>query len=52
MAKFDIKRAKEALQWMEDVLGETLYPDSQSIKDQLGVKEALKDGQALCRYVN
>ena len=49
MAKFDLNRAREALQWIEEVTGMQLEPSSQEIKDQRDVKLALKNGQALCQ---
>ena len=49
IAKFDLERAKEALQWVEAVTGEQLEPRSEELKDQLSVKQALKNGTALCQ---
>jgi hypothetical protein len=51
LKKFDLEKAKEALQWVEDVLGEPLDPSAQSITDHNDVKACLMDGKALCRSV-
>jgi len=50
-AKFDPALATEAFEWMEEILGESLVP-TDGLKDQFQVKEALKDGHALCRLMN
>lgn len=49
MKKFDLDRAKEALHWIECIVGEKLNPEACEIKDHHDVKIALKDGQMLCR---
>ena len=48
-AKFDLERARAALLWIEEILGEELDPASSSVSDQLGVRDALRNGQALCK---
>jgi hypothetical protein len=48
MAKFDLERARGACAWIEEVVGYSLNPPSDEINDQRDMKNALKDGQALC----
>ena len=48
MAKFDVERAQEALNWMEQVLGRELDPPSHQVANQKDVRAGLKDGVALC----
>ena len=48
-SKYDVKREKEALNWMEAVLGERLFPGVQGAD---AVHEKLKDGVILCKLIN
>jgi len=52
-AKFDCALATEALEWMEEVLGdeERLIPEG-GIDNQFQIKDILKDGHSLCRLMN
>lgn len=52
LAKFDIDRACGAMQWIEAVLGRRLEPPSDDIQEQLDVRDALRDGIALCEVMN
>lgn len=44
-------RAKEALAWIEAVVGQPLKPAADDVEDQTDVKTCLKDGQMLCRLI-
>ena len=48
-AKFSLERAKEAVFWVEAVLGRKLDTGSDNgIRDQLDFATALRDGVVLC----
>lgn len=51
-AKFELKLALEALQWIEEVTGRPLEPPRGEFKDQFDVQDVLKDGVVLCELMN
>ena len=48
-SKYDVNREKEALNWIEGVLGETIFTGVQGTDR---VHEKLKDGVILCKLIN
>jgi len=52
-AKFSLERAREAVDWVERVLGEPLdYPSEHGLRDQHDFGAVLKDGTVLCKLIN
>lgn len=53
-AKFDLKQAVIALDWIRDVTNLNLDPPNpeKGIKDQFDFADVLKDGMALCTLIN
>ena len=47
-AKFSPERAKQCVDWIEEVTGTKVEME---IKDQIDFAELLKDGSVLCQYV-
>lgn len=48
-AKFSLERAKESLEWVENVIGEKV---DKSVNDQVEFQALFKDGSLLCKLIN
>merc|ERR1711872_324127 len=48
-AKFSVERARECMEWVEEVLGRKMEPEACEIKDQIEFSNILKDGAVLCQ---
>merc|ERR1712215_233573 len=48
-AKFSPERAKECIDWIEEVLGKKM---DMEVKDQIDFGTLLKDGSILCQLIN
>jgi len=51
-AKFSVERARECMEWVEEVLGRKMEPEACEIKDQIEFSNILKDGAVLCQLIN
>lgn len=52
-AKFDLHRAREALEWVEQVTKSVFdFPNDEGLNDQVEFGEVLKDGEQLCHLIN
>lgn len=51
-AKFSVERARECMEWVEEVLGIKMEPEAAQIKDQIEFSNILKDGAVLCKLIN